>query len=446
LRGKLLCPPVFESAEAIAAFHRTLEEQIDDGEFELGTTSLSELFASSFRPPYTMNFHGLPTRGYKEKLAALIRPLVPHFSRQQPRSGRPRVGFVVTPGHEQLFLRCTGGIVERLDPREFDVVVLASARCLPVLRQRLAAPHVRFIPLPLQIEAAMQTLVTTECDVLYHWEVSSDDANYLLPFAQAAPVQCTSWGTQVTSGVKEVNYYLSSRWIESDAADQHYTEKLWRLESLPTWQRRVAAPLPTDKAYFNWPERQHIYLCPQNLLKIHPDQDALFRGILEADPQALIVLKQFRYPTAARLLSERLQRHLGSLADRVVFLPWLSQADYYRLVSVADVVLDAVHYSAGSSSYDMFSLAQPIVTLPTELNVGRYTLACYRRMEFTELVAADAANYVRLAVAVASDADYRRHVRDELRTRSEVLFEDASAVAAHADFFRRAVAEAEAGG
>jgi predicted O-linked N-acetylglucosamine transferase (SPINDLY family) len=119
-------------------------------------------------------------------------------------------------------------------------------------------------------------------------------------------------------------------------------------------------------------------------------------------------------------------------------LPWLSQSDYFRLVAAADVVLDPVHYSAGSSSYDMFSFHQPLVTLPTELNVGRYTLACYRRMGFTELVASDADEYVRMAIRVASEPDYRYHVRETLRERSGALFEDASAVEAHADFFRRA--------
>jgi predicted O-linked N-acetylglucosamine transferase (SPINDLY family) len=443
LRSRLQCPPVFETAAAIQEFHAGFERRIDAGEFDLTDVSLGELPGSGFHPPYTMNFHGLETLRYKEKLAALVRPLVSaHDAHPIKRSGRVRVGFVITQGHERLFLRCTGGIVERLDPREFEVLVLASSGCLPTLRAGLAALHVQFIALPPTIAAAMQTLADARCDVLYHWEASSDDTNYLLPFAKAAPVQCTSWGTQVTSGIAELDYYLSSRWIETDDADRHYTETLWRLESLPTWQRRIAQPPPTDKTYFGFSERQHVCLCPQNLLKIHPDQDELFREILETDAQAIIALKQNRYPTAAQLLMQRLQRHLGALAGRIVMLPWLSQTDYFRLVAVADVVLDPVHYSAGSSSYDMFSFDQPIVTRPTELNVGRYTLACYRRMGFTELVAQDTHDYVRLAVLVASDRDYRQAVREKLRERSEVLFEDAAAVAAHADFFWRAAAEA----
>jgi protein O-GlcNAc transferase len=121
--------------------------------------------------------------------------------------------------------------------------------------------------------------------------------------------------------------------------------------------------------------------------------------------------------------------------NRVRFIPWQSLDDYYRLISVADVVLDALHFSAGSSSYDMFSLNQPIVTLPGELNVGRYTQACYRRMGFTDLIATSPNEYVQKAIRVASDADYRQHVRQTLAERTPILFEDFEAVREHERFF-----------
>jgi predicted O-linked N-acetylglucosamine transferase (SPINDLY family) len=126
-------------------------------------------------------------------------------------------------------------------------------------------------------------------------------------------------------------------------------------------------------------------------------------------------------------LRARFQQTLGVSARRVMFLPWQSLADYYRLLAVADVILDPIHYSAGSSAYDMFSLAQPIVTLPGGLNVARYTQACYRRMELAELVGADREEYVERAMQLGTKSDYREHIRAELRRRSDVLFENPAA-------------------
>jgi protein O-GlcNAc transferase len=443
VRRHLLCPPVFESTAAIATHHAEFERKIDEGVFDLSGVTLTDVVSAGFYPPFAMNFHGRRTHRYKEKFAALIRPLVKPRTPAR-RNGKLRVGFVITQGHHNLFLRCTGGIVDRLDREEFEIVVIASSECLGKLRARLKHPLTTFVPLSGDVESSMSALVAAHCDVLYHWEVGSDDINYLLPFAKAAPVQCTSWGTQVTSGVREIDYYLSSRWIETEDADADYTEQLWRLPSLPTYQYRLPNPPPTRKEYFGWSSRDRIYLCPQSLLKIHPDQDPLFGAILAADPQAIVVLKEMRSPVAGQLLRTRLQRQFGSLADRIQFLPWLPQEDYYRLVSVADVVLDAVHYSAGSSAYDMFSLGQPIVTLPGELNVGRYVQACYRYIGFTDLIAENNEEYVHLAVKIASEPDYGRWVRTQLHERSAALFQDESTVAAHGDFFRQAVLTARA--
>ena len=278
--------------------------------------------------------------------------------------------------------------------------------------------------------------------MLYHWEVGSDALNYFLPFLRLAPVQCTSWGTQVTSGLAEVDYYLSSELVDTPEADAHYTERLWRLKSFPTYQRRVPLPPPTTRDYFQLPESGHLYLFPQNLLKAHPDEDARFAGVLRADPQGILVIKEGRYPHAANQLRARFAETLADVVDRVRFIPWQSLDDYYRLLSVADVILDALHFSAGSSCYDIFSLNQPIVTLPGQTYPGRYTQACYRRMGYTDLIATTPDDYVAKAVRVASDADYRRQVRQTLAEATPVLFDDLDAVREHERFFSAAHEEA----
>lgn len=437
VRAYLVSPSVFDSAEEITRFQNDLHDQLIA--VNAPAVGMSQWLEAGVYPPFAMNFQGRQTRPVKERLASIVRgdrQLKP----ARLRTGKPRLGFVVTVGHEGLFIRCTGGIVDRLNRQEFDVYVIGCPSTLQYLSQQLKS-NVTFVPLPVRYDQAVETLDRVACDLLYHWEIGSDALNYLLPFANSAPVQCTSWGTQVTSGVREVDYYLSSRWIERDDGDSHYTETLVRLESLPTWQRRIPPAPATDKDYFGWSPWHHIYLCPQNLLKIHPDQDALFARILDADPSALLVLKQTKSPEVARRLLQRLRRSLGENASRVVMLPWLSRGDYYRLVSVADVVLDPLHYSAGSSCYDMLSCAQPIVTLPGELNVGRFTQACYRVIDYPPLIASDEDDYVRLAVSIGSDVDFRDEVRKQLRDRVPQLFEDARTVIAHEGFFRQAIAE-----
>lgn len=88
----------------------------------------------------------------------------------------------------------------------------------------MKCPHVRIVTFPNGLKAAVERIRETACDVLYYWEVGSDAMNYFLPFARLAPLQCTSHGSQITTGNPAVDYFFSSSLIEPS----HYTERLWQ--------------------------------------------------------------------------------------------------------------------------------------------------------------------------------------------------------------------------
>ena len=98
------------------------------------------------------------------------------------------------------------------------------------------------------------------------------------------------------------------------------------------------------------------------------------------------------------------------------------------------------HYTAGSSVYDMFSFDQPIITMEGELAVSRVTAAYYRKMGIGELIAPSAEAYVRLAVAVAGDRDYRMNLRERIHLAGGAIFDDLEAVREHERFFHEVLA------
>ena len=89
--------------------------------------------------------------------------------------------------------------------------------------------------------------------VLYHWEIGSDVTNYFLPFFRLAPIQCTGAGLPDTSGIPQVDYFLSSDVCEPERAERNYTERLIRSRSLLTWQERME--LPTAHVRAIWDSR-----------------------------------------------------------------------------------------------------------------------------------------------------------------------------------------------
>ena len=84
----------------------------------------------------------------------------------------------------------------------------------------------------------------------------------------------------------------------------------------------------------------------------------------------------------------------------------------------------------------------PLVTMPGDLLVGRFTQAFYRKMGVEDLVVHSPAEYVGKAVQVATDRDYRKHVTARIAQASDVLFNDLEAVREHERFFEEALSHA----
>ncbi len=491
LRSAMCAPAVFESGEEIEGYCARLERVLEgwsgspsppaphperargdeDGvdrtppapreenphaerdEYGLPAISLNDLLEAGVFPGFAFSYHGRNQRALKEQFARLYEPC---FRDQPPPAGsslrdRKRIGILVTRRHESIFLRCMKGILQRLSPKRFESVVLCSRGSLSGLRKSLSSDALRFMTFDDALGRAAAQIREAACDLMYYWEVGSDAMNYFLPFARLAPVQCTSHGSLITTGIRAVDYFYSSDLIETDAADDHYSEGLWRSRTLLMYQDRLPPTAAATPADFGLPDSRHLYVCFQNPSKLHPDFDRLLAGVLEADPRGLVVLLADRSGQLARLLKERFARRIPRVQTpsppaplpegegRIVFLPPQPFADYCRLIQLADVILDPPHYGAGSSCYDLFSYNLPVVTLPGELIVGRVTQACYRKMGVDDLVVHSAGEYVRKAVQVATDRDYRQYVTERIARASDVLFNDVEAVREHERFFDEAL-------
>jgi predicted O-linked N-acetylglucosamine transferase (SPINDLY family) len=187
---------------------------------------------------------------------------------------------------------------------------------------------------------------------------------------------------------------------------------------------------------FGLPEHGAIYFCPQRIEKLHPAFDRLLQGVLEADSHGSIVMLKGRYPSSFERLVLRFRATLGpTLLKRVIFFPNLPASQYYRLFSLASVVLDTPNYSASLTGFDAISLGVPIVTLPGVRNVERYAYAIYRKLGMMDLVADTEEQYVAAATRLGRNEPYLRHMREQIEERSSRLFADVNTIREHERFF-----------
>lgn len=268
---------------------------------------------------------------------------------------------------------------------------------------------------------------------------------YFLAFARLAPVQCVSFGHPDTTGIRNMDYFISNDLFETEDADAHYSERLFRLHDLGTlayyYRPQIPAPLK-DRGAFGLPNEARLYLCPQTLFKFHPDFDAMLGNILRADPDGRLILIEGKFPHWTDSLRRRFARTLPDVLNRVLWLPAQNGDDFINLIAVCDVMLDTPHFNGMNSNLEAFAVGTPIVTLPMDLQRGRHTYGMYQKMGIHDCIAGNPGEYVRIAVRVATDPAYRRALQDRILTANAALYEDDRAVQEFERFFTEAVARA----
>ncbi len=433
------CPVILDDADQCDRYREGLLADLQGLAGKSFRPDLARLSVYGSPPPYGLQYHDRNDRPLKEAYAHLFRDGFPGRV-ATPATGRPRIGFVVTAGHEGIFLKLMRGIVENLDSNEYETFVVCARAGAARIRAAIRNQAVQVLPIPQRFDRIVATIREAAFDLLHYWKVGTDAIDYFLPFCRLAAVQCTSWGVPVTSGIPQMDYYLSSELLEPEEASEHYSEQLVRLATLPTYyERPTRRPAPKIRDDLDLAADRHLYLCPQSLLMLHPDFDRPLAEILRRDPAGQVVLIEARHTRLTELLRQRFSRTMADVADRVRFVPWQRGADFLDLLAACDVMLDPLHFGGANTTYEALAGGTPVVTLPSAFMRGRVTYACYTKMGASECVASDPDDYVAKAVSLAADADLRQSVVERIRETSSALFGDMEAVREYERFFAESI-------
>ncbi len=440
MRAEMLCPIIPQSNNQIDNYRKKLNDILDHYLSQLPEGDPELIFKSAVEPPSMLIYQGRDDKALKQKFASLFAPYFPKPSeRNHSMSSKHRVGFVVTGGHEGVFIKCMKGIIDHLSIEKFEVIVICS---LPngekILRPRLNRNGLRFLSIPNNLNQAVKMIEQAEVDILHYWEVGTDSLNYFLPFYRLARVQCTSWGWPVTSGIPTIDYFLSSKNLEIENSESQYSEKLIKFDRLPSYYFRPPTPstLPT-RAYFGLPNDAHLYLCNQNLRKVHPDFDELVASILKKDKNGVALFIEDKQENITKLLKDRINSTSAEIGNRLRILKRMNEPDYLGLLGVVDVVLDTLHYTGGANTtYDAFSMGTPIVTLQGFTHRSRYTTAAYQQIGVTEGYADLREAYVEKALNLGTNYQARSAMGQFIKETSHGVFEDRVAITELEEFLR----------
>lgn len=440
----LALPPILTSHDQIPALRAELTERV--AAIPAGTNPLGVL--GSLQTFY-LGYHGCNDRDIQRAVAEMYLRTCPALGFERPmrasKSRRIRVGFVSDHLGGHTVGKLNHAFIKHLDREMFQVVVVRTQPASDDMSREIDGLADRVSVVSTDLELAQQQIAAQEFDVLFYPDIGMEPFTYYLAFARLAPVQVTTWGHPVTTGIPNMDYFLSSEALEPADGQDHYTETLVRMKTLPTVYYRPDPPAqPKTRAQLGLPETGRLYVCPQTLFKFHPDFDRILGDILRGDPQGRVVVIAGQTTDWDKALKRRWKTVFPEHINRVVFVPALPHQDFLALMIHADALLDPVHFTGGLSTSEALGLGLPIVTMEGEFMRGRVTQGCYRLMGLDDLVTTNAGEYVAMALRLAGDPAYRAEVAGRIRETSAVLFDNLGAVRELEQFFVDAVGTARA--
>ncbi len=409
---------------------------------------LREILFNNFFLAYQGRDDKVIQRDYADFVFALLSPRLPQaFAPIAPRplnNRRIRIGFVSSLLYGSTVGNYFASWITDLPRESIETIVFYTGERTDHVTKTVIAHAERFVQGDLSIERLAFAVQSEALDILVYPELGMDPKIFALASMRLAPIQVCAWGHPMTPGHRNIDYYLSCAEMEPEDAQQHYSEKLHLLPGLGTRYAMPVAPAndvaQKSREDFLLPADKTLYLLPQSLFKIHPDNDALITALLKQDPNSVLVMFAAPYEAWTQAFVARLSLAFATAGmptmGRVKVLPSMSHHDYKRVNQLCDVMVDTLYWSGGNTSLDALAMGLPVVTLRGEFMRGRQSAAMLSMMGVDELIAKDEADYLRVALRLGTDVEYRLSMANRIVENRHKIFNDPKPIAALVEFFK----------
>lgn len=434
-----LLPVIYDTPAQVEEWRHKITEAIEalPTDAPADPATLSATFdAIADTTNFYLAYQGRDDRAIAERWGSFVHTIVaarhPDLTQSPARGRRPskriRIGFRSAHLRDHTVLYLFRSWLTSLDRTRFEVRVYGEGE--GDTETRLLAKEVEhYRPLPDDVTQAAQLLRTDALDVLIHLDIGMDPAGQIFGSMRLAPIQAVTWGHPVTTGLRAIDYFLSSEAMEPEAAEAHYSERLIRLPGLAVSVTPPVLPTrPTDRASLGLHTSDVVFFCAQSLYKLLPQHDDLWPRIAARVPAARFLFLESSGQEVVAGFKRRLDRAFSAqgldASRHVVWAPPVNRHDYLALNMACDVFLDSPEWSGGRTTLEAVACGLVPITTPGAFMRGRHTAGILSELDLDELIAADRHALVDLAVRLATDTEWRIEMQRRLIQRRDALFSD----------------------
>ena len=347
----------------------------------------------------------------------------PHI--QTPPVGAPaalparrlRIGYVGRHHHDHPVGRLLLPVLAHHDRAAFEIFAYSGAFKEDAITQRIKSHCDHWRQTGALSDQQLADLVREDrIDILVDLGLHMTSSRLLAFARRPAPVQVTWLGYPGTTGLSAMDYRISDPYLDPPGSESLYVERTIQLPA--TWWcydpidgGPPVSPLPAEQSGL------FTFGCLNNFVKVTEPTLELWGKVLSAIPRSrMIVLAP--YGKARQRVLEKLGRD-GIDSSRIEFQARVPHNEYLNLYNRIDLCLDTFPYNGHTTTLDALWMGVPTLTIPGATPAARGGLSILTNAGLTEFIAADAEQFVQLAVRCAADvtrlAELRRTLRDRMR-------------------------------
>ena len=400
-------------------------------------------------PQFGLSYDEFDNLEINKKCVSLFRKIYPELNKvylhKNSSTSKIRLGFISEYFTDHTIGKLFKGIILKTNREKFEILVFHTEQTRKglILNDLINAEKkgiIKNIFLSKDFKQKQIKILNEKLDILFYPEIGLSLQLYYLSYIRLAKFQVTSWGHPETTGNNSIDYFISSKLIESKNSNKNFSEKIICSESLPMffYKPNVKNILSDDKI-----NKLNLYSCPQTLFKLHPDFDQIIEKIQKEDKNSIFYFINDQKKNLNNIFMERLKKNSKINLGRVNFLKNMSWEEYINHCGRASVLLDPLYFGAGNSFYESMFYGTPTITMPTKYTKSRLVLGAYNQMKISDMkfspVVKNIDNYVSQAVEIANDKNLL-DLKYQLKSKAETnLYENRKSISDLEDVFDRIV-------
>tara|TARA_Y100001968_G_scaffold4538_1_gene4045 strand:- start:16379 stop:18823 length:2445 start_codon:yes stop_codon:yes gene_type:complete len=338
-------------------------------------------------------------------------------------------------------------LIEDLNRTDIDVIIIRNENAKEdELSNYIDSIVKETIILPVSLKESCDLIINKSIDILFFLDNGMCPRTYLMSLSRLALVQVLAGGHPCTSGSPNIDYYISSKYLETEDSDKFYSERLIRLSRIP-----VNYPIPKltndtfKRSSLNLSDNDFLIGLTHTLYKYHPDFDYILDKILEEIPNAYLFFFEGEKKYETDLIKKRWKKNTQFILTKTIIHPRAEFDTYLSIIKSFDIILDPFYFGMGNTFFQAMALGIPVVTMPAKQARGRVVFAGYKQMGIKEPPQASSPEeYISICKKLAFDNSYKNRIVNQILSKSkENLFNDSTIFKQYIDFFYESINSAQ---